>query len=187
VSEGKSGSPWGAAILGGIVGGALMLVVLVLAAQAGVGDRFVREAMSRNPEILVETADRLRDRQYAPVLNAQRASLETPFGSSWEGSSTPDVTLVEFYDYACGYCKASLPILDRLIKEDPRLRIVYREFPILGQGSVIASRTSRSPQPARAPSSTTSSIKAAPITPPRIAAPHGVPIFPSLTSFSCPS
>jgi protein-disulfide isomerase len=123
-----------------MAGAAVMLVVLLLALRAGYGDRFVREAMSRNPEILVETADRLRDRQFAPVLQAQRAALETPFGSSWQGAAKPEVTLVEFYDYACGYCKASLPVIDRLLKEEPGLRVVYREFPILGPNSEAAAR-----------------------------------------------
>jgi thiol-disulfide isomerase/thioredoxin len=140
VTDNKGGSAWGAAILGGVTGAAVMLIVLLLAARSGYGDRFVREAMSRNPEILVETADRLREKQFAPVLRAQRAALETPFGSSWQGAAQPDVTLVEFYDYACGYCKAALPVLDRLVKEDPGLRIVYREFPILGSNSEAAAR-----------------------------------------------
>ena len=140
MSEVKQGSSWGSAILGGVAGAAVMLVVLLLALRAGYGDRFVREAMSRNPEILVETADRLRDRQFAPVLQARRAALETPFGSSWQGAAKPEVTLVEFYDYACGYCKASLPVIDRLLKEEPGLRVVYREFPILGPNSEAAAR-----------------------------------------------
>lgn len=140
MTEGKSGSSWGAAILGGVAGAAVMLVVLLLVARGGYADRFVREALSRNPEILVETADRLREKQFEPVLQARRAALETPFGSSWQGAAKPEVTLVEFYDYACGYCKASLPILDRLMKEDPGLRVVYREFPILGRQSEVAAR-----------------------------------------------
>jgi protein-disulfide isomerase len=84
--------------------------------------------------------DALRDAQYAPVLEANRAAIEVPFASSWKGSAKPDVTLVEFYDYACPYCKASNPIIDRLVKEDPGLRVVYRELPILGPDSVVASR-----------------------------------------------
>nr|WP_237219719.1 DsbA family protein [Sphingomonas arenae] len=90
--------------------------------------------------MLIEASDALRDRQYAPILAANRAALETPFGSSWQGAAKPEVTLVEFYDYACGYCKASLPVIERLLKEDPGLRVVYREFPILGPQSEAASR-----------------------------------------------
>jgi protein-disulfide isomerase len=86
--------------------------------------------------------DALRDAQYAPVLAANRTALETPFGSSWRGSAKPDVTLVEFFDYACPYCKASNPVVDRLLKEDKDVRLVYRELPILGQDSVTAARLS---------------------------------------------
>lgn len=136
----KAGSSWGAAILGGAVGAVLMLVALLFAGQSGLFDRFVRQSLARQPEVLVETADLLRDKQMAPVVEQHRAALETPFGSSWQGAEKPEVTLVEFYDYACGYCRASLPVLDRLLKEEPGLRIVYREFPILGPESEAASR-----------------------------------------------
>jgi protein-disulfide isomerase len=125
----------------GALGGTLLtLLVLLLGANAGWFDRFVRQTMTRDPDILIAASESLKQRQYAPVLAANRTALETPFGSSWEGAANPDVTLVEFYDYACGYCKASVPILDRLVREDPKLRIVYREFPILGEGSVAAAR-----------------------------------------------
>jgi protein-disulfide isomerase len=98
--------------------------------------------MLADPQILVDAGEALRDQQYAPVLAQHRAEIETPFGTSWKGSAKPDVTLVEFYDYACPYCKASNPALERLISEDPRLRVVYRELPILGEESVAAARLS---------------------------------------------
>ncbi|GAA4001389.1 DsbA family protein [Sphingomonas humi] len=140
MSEAKGGSNWGA-LLTGAAGGAIATLALAVAAvQGGWADRLVRKAMIDNPTILVDTADALRATQHAPVLAANRAAIETPFGSSWEGAKDADVTLVEFYDYACGYCKASLPVIDRLVKEDPRLRVVYREFPILGPDSEAASR-----------------------------------------------
>lgn len=135
-------SGWGALLAGG-AGGAVAAVALGFAAlQAGWADRLIRDSLVANPTVLVETADALRDSQYAPVLSANRAALETPFGSSWQGADakTADVTLVEFYDYACGYCKASLPVIARLVKEDPKLRVVYREFPILGPDSEAAAR-----------------------------------------------
>jgi protein-disulfide isomerase len=123
-----------------LAGAALVLLGLFMASRMGFGDRLVREALQRQPEMLIEASDALRDRQYAPLLAANRAALETPFGSSWQGAAKPEVTLVEFYDYACGYCKASLPVISRLLKEDPGLRVVYREFPILGPQSEAASR-----------------------------------------------
>ena len=129
-----------AAIGGGIVGAALTAGGLVFAGRSAVGDSIVRGALSRHPEILVETADLLRDRQYAPTIAANRFALETPFASSWKGAAKPDVTLVEFYDYACGYCRASLPHVDRLLAEDKGLRVVFRELPILGPESVAGAR-----------------------------------------------
>ena len=102
----------------------------------------VREALIANPQILVESADALRDSQYAPTLAANRQALETPFGSSWKGAAKPDVVLVEFFDYACSYCRASNPHVNRLLKEDNGLRVVYRELPILGPNSVEAARQS---------------------------------------------
>lgn len=136
------GSPLAAAIIGGLVGSAATAALLIFAAPQYLGGRIVRAGMAANPEVIMEAADTLRDRQYAPVIDARRAALETPFGSSWEGASKPDVTLVEFFDYACSYCRASLPHIDRLLKEDPGLRVVYRELPILGRESVDAARVS---------------------------------------------
>jgi protein-disulfide isomerase len=123
-----------------VVGSLLTAALLLAAAPQLLSGRIVREGMLSNPGILTETVDALRAQQYAPVLNANRASLEAPFGSSWKGSAKPDVTLVEFYDFACPYCKASNPVVDRLVKEDRGLRVVYREMPILGPDSVTASR-----------------------------------------------
>ena len=76
------------------------------------------------------------------MLDANRAAIETPFASSWKGAAKPEVTLVEFFDYACPYCKASNPSVDRLVQEDKGLRVVYRELPILGPDSVTAARLS---------------------------------------------
>lgn len=137
-AKGRSGL---ATLLASAAGGAIATVALAVAAvQGGWAGQIVRKAMLENPTILVETADALRENQFAPVLAANRAALETPFGSSWQGAKDGDVTLVEFYDYACGYCKASLPVIARLVKEDPKLRVVYREFPILGPESEVAAR-----------------------------------------------
>jgi protein-disulfide isomerase len=114
--------------------------LLLVAVPQLLSGRIVRQGMLSDPGILTETVDALRDQQYAPVLAANRAALEAPFGSSWKGAVKPEVTLVEFYDFACPYCKASNPVVDRLVKEDKGLRVVYREMPILGPDSVTASR-----------------------------------------------
>lgn len=137
-----SGSRLGAAIAGGAIGATLMAAVLLLAAPQLLGSRVVRAGLLADPQMLVDASEALRDRQFAPVLAQHRAAIETPFGTSWKGASKPEVTIVEFYDYACPYCKASNPALERLISEDPGVRVVFREFPILGPDSVTAARLS---------------------------------------------
>jgi protein-disulfide isomerase len=133
---------WWAAVAGGIIGALLMAALLVFAAPDFLAKRIVRQGLLADPNVLSETVEALRDAQYAPVLAAARAQVETPFASSWKGSAKPDVTLVEFFDYACPYCKASNPFVDKLIQEDKGLRVVYRELPILGPDSVVAARLS---------------------------------------------
>lgn len=130
------------ALAGGVVGALLTAALILFAPPQLVGGRMVREALMADPQILVDGADALRDRQYQPTLKANRAALERPFGSSWKGSANPDVVLVEFFDYACAYCRASNPHIQQLLREDKGLRVVYRELPILGPDSVAAARTS---------------------------------------------
>ena len=131
-----------AALGGGVIGAVLTAGVLLLAAPTFLSNRIVRQGLMNDPQILVDTADALRDRQFAPTIAQNKVALETPFASSWKGSAKPDVVLVEFYDYACPYCKASNPHVEKLIKEDPGLRVVYRELPILGPESVNSARLS---------------------------------------------
>ena len=132
----------GAAIGGGVVGSLLTAAALLFALPNVLSSKIVRQGLLNDPKILSDAVDALRDAQYAPVLAANRTALETPFGSSWRGSAKPDVTMVEFFDYACPYCKASNPVVDQLLKEDKDVRLVYRELPILGQDSVTAARLS---------------------------------------------
>ena len=134
--------PWGAAIGGGIVGAILATGALLLAGPSLFGEKMVREALLSNPEMIIEAGDALRDKQFATTLAPIRASLETPFHSSWKGAAKPDVTLTYFFDYACGYCRQSNPDIERLIAEDKGLRVIYRELPILGPDSVAAARVS---------------------------------------------
>jgi protein-disulfide isomerase len=138
----SKGSSLGPAIIGGVIGAVLTAALLLFVVPQFLSSRIVRQGMLADPNILTETADALRDQQYAPTLAANRAAIETPFASSWKGAAKPEVVLVEFYDYACPYCKASNPHVDQLMKENPGLRVVYRELPILGQASVDAARLS---------------------------------------------
>jgi protein-disulfide isomerase len=105
-------------------------------------EEIVREYILNHPEILPQAMENLRANEIGKSVEANRAGIETPFAGAWDGAADADVTLVEFFDYACGYCRASLPDIDRLLAEDKKLKIVYREMPVLGQGSVDAARIS---------------------------------------------
>jgi protein-disulfide isomerase len=70
-----------------------------------------------------------------PRLDAEDAT-NAPVG----GNKNGDVTIVEFFDYNCPHCRASTPILDDVVGKDGNVRVIYREFPILGNGSIIAAR-----------------------------------------------
>jgi protein-disulfide isomerase len=93
-----------------------------------------------HPEILPEAMHRLDMREAAKGISAERRAIEAPFASAWAGNPRGDVTLVMFTDYSCGYCRASAPDVKRLLAEDPRLKVVWREIPILGPDSETAAR-----------------------------------------------
>ncbi|MFC4171566.1 DsbA family protein [Microvirga sp. GCM10011540] len=107
----------------------------------------IREYLVRNPEVLQEAFNELQRRQQeaeqagrAQVLTAERDRLERSPRDFVLGNPQGDVTLVEFLDYNCGYCKRAVADVKALIKADPKLRMVLKDFPVLGPGSVEASR-----------------------------------------------
>lgn len=135
-------------LLAAIVGaGAAVLAVgatsqPVNSADKAAIERIVRDYILANPEILTQAMENLQNREVKKVVDENRAEIETPFAGAWEGAADADVTLVQFFDYACTYCRASLPDIERLLAEDKKLKIVYRELPILGQPSLDAARAS---------------------------------------------
>jgi protein-disulfide isomerase len=138
VNSGRFPGGWigiaGAGLVGLLIGGAGMLLV-----QGGAGDaqveRVVHDYILDHPEIIPEAMERLEQRQAAAAIEPRRAQIETPFGTAWAGAANGDVVLVEFFDYACGYCRASNAAVNRLLSEDPRLKVVWRELPVLGPDS----------------------------------------------------
>ena len=127
---------------GGLVGALATAGIFAFAGPDLMGERMVRETMKTHPDILIDAANALEAQRFAPMLEANRSLIEDPFHSSWAGAENPEVTLVEYYDYACGFCRQAKPDLDRLLAEDPTLRVVYRELPVLGPASVAAARAS---------------------------------------------
>lgn len=100
-----------------------------------------------NPSILQRVSDRLQEEVTAQrkeetrtQLAALKADIYDDPGHIVLGNPNGDVTLVEMFDYNCGYCRQALPDIATLLDEDPNLRIILKEFPILSQGSVEAAR-----------------------------------------------
>jgi protein-disulfide isomerase len=112
----------------------------VPAAERARIEAVVRDYILAHPEIIPEAIEKLRGQEMAKSVNDNRKDLETPYAGAWDGAVDGDVTLVEFFDYACGYCRASAPYVARLVAEDKRLKVVYRELPILGEESIVAAR-----------------------------------------------
>lgn len=107
----------------------------------------IRQYLLENPEVVVEAlqryqaAERERENQRRrEMIVTHRDQLINDGHSFVKGAPDADVTIVEFFDYKCGFCRRSLPALRALVESDPKVRIVYKEFPILGQESVIAAR-----------------------------------------------
>lgn len=100
----------------------------------------IREYLLTHPEVLPEAMQRLQERQTGKIIAANRADILTPVGSAWAGNPNGDVTVVEYLDYNCGYCRASLPIVDQLIAADPKVKVIYRELPVLSLESETAAR-----------------------------------------------
>lgn len=132
----------GAAVIGGVAGSLLTAAALVFAAPQLLGPRIVREGLMREPTLLLDGQQALRRAQAIQAIEPIRAQLETPFASAWAGAKDADVTIVYFYDYACGYCRQVNPTIDRLLAEDKKLRVVYRDMPILSQDSLVAAHVS---------------------------------------------
>src|SRR3546814_19425365 len=68
----------------------------------------IRDYLLSHPEIIPEAVKRLQERQVSDVIETNREAIETPFEGAWAGAKDGDVVLVEFFDYACPYCKASV-------------------------------------------------------------------------------
>jgi protein-disulfide isomerase len=132
---------WRDAAVAGVLGAMVGAGAITLLERAGLDQdkaaigRVVREYILTHPEVLPEAMHRLQAQQTAKLIAEHRAAIERPFGSAWAGNREGDVILVEFTDFACGYCRAALPDVTRLLAEDPKLKVVYREFPILSQAS----------------------------------------------------
>jgi protein-disulfide isomerase len=133
-------------------------VLLALPATASVAQTFspaqrseiegiVKDYLLKNPELMQDVIAELQKRQMAADEEKQRAAVKTHadklFNSPRQvtlGNPKGDVTMVEFFDYNCGYCKRALADMLELMKSDPKLKVVLKEFPVLGEKSIEAAQ-----------------------------------------------
>ncbi|MFK7753700.1 MAG: DsbA family protein [Sedimentitalea sp.] len=107
----------------------------------------VRAYLMDNPEVIIEAVNSLEARQAEQQAQADfdlvRVNADELFndGYSWVGGNPDgDITLVEFMDYRCGFCRRAVPEVAELLAADGNIRVIVKEFPILGEDSLISSR-----------------------------------------------
>jgi protein-disulfide isomerase len=130
-----------------IVISAPVMAQTISPAQRGEIETIIKNYLIQHPEVLQEALGELEKRQAAAEAEKHQAAVkdhaEALFNSKRQvvlGNPKGDVTMVEFFDYNCGYCKRAMGDMLELMKSDPKLRVVLKEFPVLGEGSVEAAR-----------------------------------------------
>lgn len=115
--------------------------------QKGEIEQIIHDYLVENPEVLIKAMNSLQEKQAKAEADQAEKALSTHVKEIFQdpnsfvaGNPKGDVTVVEFFDYQCGYCKKSLPELLKLIKSDKNVRVVLKEYPILSADSVIASK-----------------------------------------------
>src|SRR5262249_18837617 len=110
-------------------------------------ESIIGDYLLQHPDVLIDSLQRAEAKLKSDAADAARQALAARRGEIFDDPQTPvggnpqgDVTLVEFFDYRCPYCKKVQPSLQKLLGEDAKLRIAYKEFPILGPVSETAAR-----------------------------------------------
>lgn len=109
-------------------------------------EKIVHDYLISNPEILLEASQVLQQKQQKTMQDQAKAAITENAPALFEGKLTTlgnpkgQVTVVEFFDYQCIHCKKMVPTMSALLKKDGNLRVVYKEFPIFGKTSEMASR-----------------------------------------------
>lgn len=123
------------------------------AAQAAEIGKLSRDYLLANPETIRDAVQALQAKEEAAKADRQSEAVTQYKDQLFADTDAPvagnpmgDVTLVEFFDYKCPYCKQVSPALEGLLKDDPKLKIVFKEFPILGDPSVLAARAALAAQ-----------------------------------------
>jgi protein-disulfide isomerase len=108
----------------------------------------VKDIIINDPDIIMEAVKKIHDKQVEKTKQEVKESFDKhskeliadTTSPSLGDPKTADVTVIEFFDYHCGYCKHMLPAMTQLTNEDKKVRVIFREFPILSDDSVLAAR-----------------------------------------------
>ncbi len=109
-------------------------------------EKIIRNYLLNNPELMVEVMRKLEQRQQEAEQRQRLSAIKTHRKALFASANdyivnpTGKIPVVEFFDYQCGFCKRFLPNVVRLLRTDNTVRFVFKEFPILGEVSVVASR-----------------------------------------------
>jgi len=110
-------------------------------------ERIIHDYLLQHPEVVIQSLQAAEDKgkqqseaRARSALVERHADLVNDPTAPVGGNPNGDVTIVEFFDYRCPYCKQVEPSLEALLREDGKVRIVYKEFPILGKEPVYSSR-----------------------------------------------
>ena len=119
----------------------------VTAAQRSAIEKIIHEYIVQHPEVLQEAMVELEKRQQAAEAEKHKTAVKENAQELFNGKNQVtlgnpkgDVTFVEFFDYNCGYCKRAMTDMLTLMKNDPKLKVVLKEYPVLGPGSTEAAR-----------------------------------------------
>ena len=109
-------------------------------------EAIVRDYILEHPEILPQAFEELQRRMTAQAVEANRNALYNDPMSPVVGNPQGNVTIVEFLDYTCGYCKASAPGLQKLLATDKNVRVIFKDIPILGEVAQYAAKAALAAQ-----------------------------------------
>jgi protein-disulfide isomerase len=116
-------------------------------------DAAIERYIRTHPEVIMQALQAMETKRQAELQERQKSALATKQqellhdpASPVSGNLRGEITLVEFYDYRCGYCKKAAQAVTDLQKDDPRVRVVYKDFPILGEPSELAAKAALASQ-----------------------------------------
>ncbi|WP_133130302.1 DsbA family protein [Legionella yabuuchiae] len=133
-------------LLASVATGPVLAADALTPAQKKEVEQIIHEYLVKNPEVLVEVSQALQQKQQQSMQEKAKSAISENAKQLFTenlavaGNPNGNVTLVEFFDYQCIHCKKMMPVISELIKKHDNLRVIYKEFPIFGKSSELASK-----------------------------------------------